>query len=134
MAVSLISVSTIHMAATELTVFEDEESAFVEIVRTGLDLSRPSSVWCTTKMLSQISQAATPSEDYVPISRKILFDAGQRKAVSRQRLDLYVCKSCFMHFFLVEPFSCCQSRKSIRFEFTRDIVMGHASNNMGCLS
>jgi len=104
MAVSFISVSTIHMAATELTVFEDEESAFVEIVRTGLDLSRPSSVWCTTKMLSQSSQAATPSEDYVPISRKILFDAGQRKAVSRQCLDLYVCKSCCMHFSLSRTF------------------------------
>ncbi|XP_067933161.1 extracellular matrix organizing protein FRAS1-like [Watersipora subatra] len=74
-------VSSIEMAATHTSVYEDENMVTVEIVRVGLDFSKPASVWCTTTMLSDDDHSlATPGVDYVPISRKISFAEGQTYA------------------------------------------------------
>lgn len=71
------------MGQPMIVVYEDENTAVVDIVRTGLDLSKPATVWCTTSMVSDgIHKAATPGIDYVPISQKISFTPGQQSAVS----------------------------------------------------
>lgn len=76
------------MATASIQVEEDEESAVIDIVRNGLDLSKPANVWCTTKMVSDHDRPATPSIDYVPISRKVSFAAGQSRAVSTDCSDI----------------------------------------------
>ena len=69
------------MVTSKVKVYEDEHTASVDIVRVGHDLSNPATVWCTTSMNSD-GKAATPGVDYVPISQKVSFAAGQSKAVS----------------------------------------------------
>lgn len=70
------------MADTTLRVYEDEKVAQVDIVRTGLDLSRTATVWCTTTMVSDSDhKSATPGVDYVPVSQKITLAPGQSRAV-----------------------------------------------------
>ena len=69
------------MAASKVKVYEDEKTVTIDIMRVGLDLSKPATVWCTTSMDSE-GKSATPGVDYVPVSQKISFAAGQSRAVS----------------------------------------------------
>lgn len=77
----LILESAIEVVSSQVTMFEDEEYAIIEVIRNNLDLSKPASVWCTTKMTDD-DKSAKPNEDYIPSSQKIKFEIGQSKAVS----------------------------------------------------
>lgn len=68
------------MALPEVKVYEDEEFIAIEVVRKGLDLSKPASVWCTTRLAEE--NPATPNIDYAPTSQKVYFEAGHSKGVS----------------------------------------------------
>ena len=70
------------MADSSVKVYEDEKMVSVTIVRDGLDLNKPATVWCTTNILPDDLNPASPSSDYIPVSRKISFVPGQSRAVS----------------------------------------------------
>jgi len=66
---------------SEAVYFVDEDAGRVEVpvVRQGTDLSHTSMVWCATRMSSPPS--ATPGQDYIPHSKKVIFHDGQIVAV-----------------------------------------------------
>jgi len=70
------------MSARTAVVMEDQGIIEVDIVRTGLDVSQPAFVWCTTRM---VEGGATPGDDYIPVSKKISFSPGQARAVCYTR-------------------------------------------------
>ena len=75
------SESVIFMSEAVYFVDEDAGRIEVPVVRQGTDLSHTSMVWCATRMSSPPS--ATPGQDYIPHSKKIVFHAGEITAVRR---------------------------------------------------
>ena len=71
---------------SEAVYFVDENAARIEVpvVRQGTDLSHTSVVWCATRMSSPPS--ATPGQDYIPHSKKIVFHDGEIMAVCHFKL------------------------------------------------
>lgn len=90
MVLLFFTASSIQMADSTLTVYEDEQVVSVGIVRDGLDLNKPATVWCTTNILPDDPTPASPSTDYIPVSRKISFVPGQSRAVCRFELIIWL--------------------------------------------
>ncbi|KAE8631113.1 hypothetical protein XENTR_v10001087 [Xenopus tropicalis] len=67
--------STVSLGNATFTVSEDAGSVEIPVIRSGPDLSVPTSVWCATRPSDPSS--ATPGIDYVPSSKKIEFRAGK---------------------------------------------------------
>ncbi|XP_063314780.1 extracellular matrix organizing protein FRAS1 [Pelobates fuscus] len=67
--------STVSLGNVTFTVSEDAGSVDIPVIRSGPDLSVPTSVWCATRTSDPPS--ATPGIDYIPSSKKIEFRAGK---------------------------------------------------------
>ncbi|OCT97312.1 hypothetical protein XELAEV_18009537mg [Xenopus laevis] len=67
--------STISLGNATFTFSEDAGSVEIPVIRSGPDLSVPTSVWCATR--SSDPPSATPGIDYVPSSKKIEFREGK---------------------------------------------------------
>ncbi|KAM4809143.1 extracellular matrix organizing protein FRAS1 [Rhinophrynus dorsalis] len=67
--------STVSLGNATFTVSEDAGSFEIPVIRSGPDLSVPTSVWCATRPSDPPS--ATPGVDYVPSSKKIEFRPGK---------------------------------------------------------
>ncbi|CAJ0943986.1 unnamed protein product, partial [Ranitomeya imitator] len=63
--------STVFLGNATFTVNEDAGSVEIPVMRSGPDLSVPTSVWCATRPSDPPS--ATPGIDYIPSSKKIEF-------------------------------------------------------------
>ncbi|KAG8454257.1 hypothetical protein GDO86_000773 [Hymenochirus boettgeri] len=67
--------STVTLANATFTVSEDAGTIEIPVIRSGPDLSVPTSVWCATRPSDPPS--ATPGVDYIPSSKKIEFRPGK---------------------------------------------------------
>ncbi|MEE6460302.1 hypothetical protein FKM82_000916 [Ascaphus truei] len=67
--------STVSLGNATFTVSEDAGSIEIPVIRSGPDLSVPTSVWCATRPSDPHS--ATPGIDYIPSSKKIEFRPGK---------------------------------------------------------
>ncbi|XP_077332215.1 extracellular matrix organizing protein FRAS1 [Lithobates pipiens] len=67
--------STVSLGNLTFTVSEDIGSIEIPVLRSGPDLSVPTSVWCATRPSDPPS--ATPGIDYIPSSKKIEFRPGK---------------------------------------------------------
>ncbi|KAM4706664.1 extracellular matrix organizing protein FRAS1 [Discoglossus pictus] len=67
--------STVSLGNATFTVSEDAGSIEIPVIRSGPDLSVPTSVWCATRPSDPPS--ATPGIDYIPSSKKIEFRPGK---------------------------------------------------------
>ncbi|XP_071971616.1 extracellular matrix organizing protein FRAS1 [Engystomops pustulosus] len=67
--------STVFLSAATFTVSEDAGLIDIPVMRSGPDLSVPTSVWCATRPSEPPS--ATPGIDYIPSSKKIEFRPGK---------------------------------------------------------
>ncbi|KAG7168269.1 Extracellular matrix protein FRAS1-like, partial [Homarus americanus] len=70
--------STISFIQSDYNVSESDGTVSVQLERTGVDLSYPSTVWCATK--SYTPEEAQPSLDYVPHSEQVNFEESQKHA------------------------------------------------------
>ncbi|XP_075060088.1 extracellular matrix organizing protein FRAS1 [Mixophyes fleayi] len=67
--------SMVFLGNATFTVSEDAGSIEIPVIRSGPDLSVPTSVWCATRPSDPPS--ATPGIDYIPSSKKIEFRPGK---------------------------------------------------------
>ncbi|XP_053317651.1 extracellular matrix organizing protein FRAS1 [Spea bombifrons] len=67
--------STVSLGNATFSVSEDAGSIEIPVIRSGPDLSVPTSVWCATRPSDPPS--ASPAIDYIPSSKKIEFGAGK---------------------------------------------------------